>query len=105
MFGSAKLVMIGIVAIGLSGGAAYVYKLKADNVILKENNIKLEESVSSQQAVIEQQKKDFSNIMEANKRLQETTVTLAKEMAALDDKFNKTNSSGKKRDIGDLVIN
>ena len=67
MFGSAKLVMIGIVAIGLSGGAAYVYKLKADNVILKENNIKLEESVSSQQAVIEQQKKDFSNIMEANK--------------------------------------
>ena len=59
MFGSAKLVMIGIVAIGLSGGAAYVYKLKADNVILKENNIKLEESVSSQQAVIEQQKKDF----------------------------------------------
>ena len=35
MFGSAKLVMIGIVAIGLSGGAAYVYKLKADNVILK----------------------------------------------------------------------
>ena len=105
MFGSAKLVMIGIVAIGLSGGAAYVYKLKADNVVLKENNIKLEESVSSQQAVIEQQKKDFSNIMEANKRLQETTVTLAKEMAALDDKFNKTNSSGKKRDIGDLALN
>mgnify|MGYP003148990590 CR=1 FL=1 len=62
MFGSAKLVMIGIVAIGLSGGAAYVYKLKADNAVLKENNIKLEESVSSQQAVIEQQKKDFSNI-------------------------------------------
>ena len=104
MFGSAKLVMIGIVAIGLSGGAAYVYKLKADNAVLKENNIKLEESVSSQKAVIEQQKKDFSNIMEANKRLQETTVTLAKEMAALDDKFNKTNSSGKKRDIGDLAI-
>ena len=105
MFGSAKLVMIGIVAIGLSGGAAYVYKLKADNVVLKENNIKLEESVSSQQAVIEQQKKDFSNIMEANKRLQETTVTLAKEMAALDDKFNKTHASGKKRDIGDLALN
>ena len=43
--------------------------------------------------------------MEANKRLQETTVTLAKEMAALDDKFNKTNASGKKRDIGDLALN
>ena len=33
---------------GLAGGVAYVYKLKADNAILKENAIKLENAVSNQ---------------------------------------------------------
>jgi hypothetical protein len=52
MFGTMRMVMIGIMLTGLAGGVAYVYKLKADNAILKENAIKLENAVSSQQAVI-----------------------------------------------------
>ena len=44
MFGTAKLVMVGLMITSLAGGVAYVYKLKADNAILKENAIKLEEA-------------------------------------------------------------
>jgi len=105
MFGTMRMVMVGIMLTGLAGGVAYVYKLKADNAILKENAIKLENAVSSQQAVIDQQKKDFDNILQANKELNALKLTLTKELEALDDKFNKTNASGKKRDIGDLAVN
>ena len=104
MFGTMRMVMIGIMLTGLAGGVAYVYKLKADNAILKENAIKLENAVSSQQAVIDQQKKDFDNILQANKELNALKLTLTKELEALDNKFNKTNASGKKRDIGDLAV-
>ena len=105
MFGTMRMVMVGIMLTGLAGGVAYVYKLKADNAILKENAIKLENAVSSQQAVIDQQKKDFDNILQANKDLNALKLTLTKELEALDNKFNKTNASGKKRDIGDLAVN
>mgnify|MGYP001484700084 FL=1 len=104
MFGTMRLVMVGLMLSGLAGGVAYVYKLKADNAILKENAIKLEQSVNSQKEVIAQQKKDFENILQANKELNALKLTLTKELEALDDKFNKTNASGKKRDIGDLAI-
>ena len=105
MFGTMRMVMVGIMLTGLAGGVAYVYKLKADNAILKENAIKLENAVSSQQAVIDQQKKDFENILQANKELNALKLTLTKELEALDEKFNKTKASGKKRDIGDLAVN
>ena len=104
MFGQLKLILIAITLLGAAGGAAYVYKLKADNAILKENQIKLEQSVASQKEVIAQQKEDFETILNANKELTELKAKLDKELAALDDKFNKTNATGKKRDIGDLAI-
>lgn len=103
MFGQLKLILIGITLLGATGGVAYVYKLKADNAILKENQIKLEEAVNEQQQVIAQQKQDFESILQANKELNELNASLDKEVKALDDKFNKTNASGKKRDIGDLA--
>lgn len=105
MFGTFKLVMVGILVSSLAGAGLYVMKLRSDNAILKANQIKLEEAVSSQQEIIEQQKQDFESIMNANKKLQETKEILSKELANLDDKFNKTNASGKKRDIGDLAVN
>ena len=104
MFGSIRMIITGLMIAGLAGGVAYVYKLKADNAILKENAIKLEQSINSQKEVIAQQKEDFENILEANKKLTALNLTLDKELKALDDKFNKTNASGKKRDIGDLAI-
>jgi hypothetical protein len=89
----------------LAGAGLYVMKLRSDNAILKANQIKLEEAVASQQELIEQQKADFETIMAANKKLQVTRDILQNELQNLDDKFNKTNASGKKRDIGDLAVN
>ena len=103
MFGQLKLILIGIMLIGATGGIAYVYKLKADNAVLKENQIKLEEAVEEQQQVIAQQKEDFDKILQTNKELNNLTQVLQQDLDRLDDKFNKTNASGKKRDIGDLA--
>ena len=105
MFSTFKLVMVGILVSSLAGAGLYVMKLRSDNAILKANQIKLEEAVASQQEVIAQQKADFETIMAANKKLQDTRDILKQELQNLDDKFNKTNASGKKRDIGDLAVN
>ena len=105
MFSTFKLVMVGILVSSLAGAGLYVMKLRSDNAILKANQIKLEEAVSSQQKVIAQQKADFETIVAANAKLQETRDILKQELQNLDDKFNKTNASGKKRDIGDLAVN
>ena len=105
MFSSIKMIFAVILITGIAGAGMYVMKLRSDNAILKANQIKLEEAVSSQQEIIAQQQQDFESIMNANKKLQETRDILTKELANLDDKFNKTNASGKKRDIGDLAVN
>ena len=105
MFGTFKLVMVGILVSSLAGAGLYVMKLRSDNAILKANQIKLEEAVASQQEVIAQQKADFETIMAANAKLQDTRDILKQELQNLDDKFNKINASGKKRDIGDLAVN
>jgi hypothetical protein len=99
IFGGAKMIMAGILIAGLAGGAAYVYKLKADNEILKANQIKLEEAVNDQKAVIKQQKEDFGKILEANKQMNVLVSALKKDLTDLDKRFNK-----KKRDIGKLAI-
>ena len=104
MFGTFKLVMVGILVSSLAGAGLYVMKLRSDNAILKANQIKLEEAVQDQQQLIAQQKQDFEDIMAANKKLDEQTKILQKEVANLDDKFSKINASGKKRDIGDLAL-
>ena len=77
MFGQLKLILIAITLLGAAGGAAYVYKLKADNAILKENQIKLEQSVASQKEVIAQQKEDFETILNANKDCESATLEVS----------------------------
>jgi predicted nuclease with TOPRIM domain len=104
MFGTFKLVMVGILVSSLAGAGLYVMKLRSDNAILKANQIKLEEAVQDQQQLIEQQKKDFEDIMAANKKLDQQTQILQKEVANLDEKFSKINASGKQRDLGDLAL-
>jgi len=104
MFATFKLVMVGIMVSSLAGAGLYVMKLRSDNAILKANQIKLEEAVQDQQQLIEQQKKDFEDIMAANKKLDVQTQILQKEVANLDDKFSKINASGKQRDLGDLAL-
>ena len=103
MFSSIKIAMVVIMLAGAGGGFMYVKTLKADLEVAKANQAKLEEAVSDQKAVIEQQRKDFTAILEANKELQEKNAVLAKEFKALDERFNKINGKGEVRDIGKLA--
>jgi len=104
MFGSIKIAMVLIMLAGAGGGVVYVKNLKADLATSEANNLKLEQSVESQKAVITQMKADFEmqNIIKAN--LEKQNDELKKEFAALDKKFNKINGKGEVRDIGDLGI-
>ena len=99
MFGGIKLFFIGIIISAVIGAGAYVMKLQRDNTILKENAVKLESAISEQKQVIENQKKDFAEILEANKKINELVGNLKKDLDDLDKRFSK-----KDRDIGKLAI-
>mgnify|MGYP005992102501 CR=1 FL=1 len=94
-----RLFFIGIFASAIIGAGVYVMKLQRDNAILKENAVKLESAISEQTQVIENQKKDFAEILEANKKINELVNNLKKDLDDLDKRFNK-----KDRDIGKLAI-
>ena len=104
MFGQLKMAMAIIMIAGIAGAGMYVMKLRSDNAILKANQIQLEQSIESLKEVLAQQKKDFEKIFTANKQLTELNGKLAGEIKNLDDKFNKINASGKKRDVGNLAL-
>jgi chromosome segregation ATPase len=99
MFSQIKMLMTLIMVVGLAGGAAYIYKLKADNATLKANQVELEKGIAEQTKVLEQQKKDFNAILESNKKLNVLISTFKKDLDELDKRFNKG-----KRDIGKLAI-
>jgi len=99
IFGKIKMVITIIMILGLSGAGLYVMKLRSDNAILKANQIKLEQGIESQKKVLEQQKKDFQEILQANKELNGLINNLKKDLEDLDKRFTKKN-----RDIGKLAI-
>ena len=99
MFGSIRLVMVGLLITGIAGAGMYVMKLTSDNAILKANQTKLEEAVSSQKELIVSQKKDFKEILDANNKMNEVVGVLKKDLENLDKRFNKKN-----RDVGKLAI-
>ena len=95
IFSQIKMIMTILLLVGVSGAVIYVVKLRADNAILKANQVKLEAAVETQKEALEQQKKDFEAIMVANKKLTELTNNLKKDVADLDKRFTKSG-----RDIG-----
>ena len=96
---SFRLFFIGLLISAVIGAGAYVLKLQRDNAILKENAVKLESAISEQKQVIENQKKDFEEILNANKKINELINNLKKDLDDLDKRFTK-----KDRDIGKLAI-
>ena len=94
-----RIYIIGFIILALLGSAGYVLKLQRDNTILKENAVKLESAVAEQKQLIENQKKDFEAILDANKKINELVNNLKKELDDLDKRFTK-----KDRDIGKLAI-
>ena len=91
--------MVGLLITGIAGAGMYVMKLRSDNAILKANQMKLEEAVSSQKELIANQKKDFQEILDANNKMNELVSVLKKDLDDLDKRFNKKN-----RDVGELAI-
>jgi len=90
---------------GAGGGLWYVQHLKSENEILTLNNAKLEGAVAEQQAVIEQQLRDIETKTDINKQLTENNAKLTADLNLANEKFNKINASGERRDIGNLAVN
>jgi len=99
MFTQIKMAIAIMMIVGIAGAGVYVFKLRADNATLKANQFKLEQSVESQKKVLEQQKQDFTAILESNKKLNVLIGTFKKDLQDLDKRFTKKN-----RDIGKLAI-
>tara|TARA_B100001057_G_scaffold453970_1_gene499318 strand:+ start:27110 stop:27595 length:486 start_codon:yes stop_codon:yes gene_type:complete len=103
VFSSIKIALMLVVLAGAGGGFMYVKGLKADLATSEANNLKLEQSVESQKAVIQQMKADFEAITKIKAEIENQNKILKAEFAALDKKFNKINGKGEVRDIGDLA--
>jgi|TARA_B110000438_G_scaffold30499_1_gene29782 hypothetical protein len=98
-----KVALVLMLLAGAGGGFMYVKTLKSDLAVSEANNSKLVESVDSQKAVIAQMKADWEAINKIKAELEHTNQQLTKEKLALNDRFNKLNASGKKRDLGNLA--
>ena len=94
-----RLFFIGIFISALLGAGGYIFKLQKDNTILKANAIKMESAIADQKSLIENQKKDFQEILNANNKMNELVGLLKKDLEDLDKRFNKKN-----RDVGKLAI-
>ena len=99
MFSSIRMIFAVLLITGIAGAGMYVMKLRADNATLKANQIQLETAITEQNKVLEQQKADFTAILESNKKLNVLIQTFKKDLDELDKRFNK-----KKRDVGKLAI-
>ena len=99
MFGYIRLIFTVMIVAGIAGAGMYVMKLRADNAILKANQVALEQSVTKQKELLEKQKADFKAITESNQQLNKLINTLKKDMDALDKRFNKG-----KRDVGKIAV-
>ena len=89
---------------GAAGGLWYVQNLKAENEILTLNNMKLEGAVEQQQALIQQQLEDIETKTAINEQLTKNNAKLTADLNLANEKFNKVNASGDRRDIGNLAI-
>jgi len=90
--------------LGAGGGFMYVKHLQSENKILTLNNAKLNDAVEQQQAVIEQQLRDIETKTELNRQLNENNAKLTADLNLANEKFNKVNASGERRDVGALAV-
>ena len=87
-----------------AGGIWYVQHLKSENEILTLNNEKLNGAVEQQQQLIEQQLRDIESKEDINNQLIKNNSKLNADLNLANEKFNKVNASGERRDIGNLAV-
>jgi hypothetical protein len=102
MFSSVRIALFLVILASAGGGYWYVKTLQADLATAKENILKLNDAVSEQKNVIEQQVADFEAITSIRNDLEDTNRMLETANRNLNEKFNKLNASGERRDIGAL---
>ena len=95
MFNSLKLALILVIISAAGGGFLYVKALQKDLDTAKGNIIKLEDAVGEQAS-------DFEDIIQIRNNLEDTNRMLETANRNLNEKFNKLNASGERRDIGAL---
>lgn len=99
MFGigaSIKAIVALIIVVLVAGGLWYVMNLKADLAISEQNNIKLQDGIKEQNALMEQMKADIAQIQTINKDLAQENEKRKKDVEVLTSKFSK-------RDFGALA--
>lgn len=91
-----------IILVLLVGVGWWITSLRANLAISEENTKRLTESVSQQQALIEQQRQDIGRIQRANASLNETVRRQSEDVQALQQKFSQ-DAQGNSRDFGLLA--
>mgnify|MGYP001158950706 FL=1 len=104
MLGQIKLVIFFLFLSSIGGAIWYVQHLKAENEILTLNNEKLNGAVEQQQALIQQQLRDIESKTAINEQLTKNNAKLTADLNLANEKFNKVNASGDRRDIGNLAL-
>lgn len=103
MFALLRLIII----LGILGGAGYglyyVSNLQANLAIAKNNAEQMERAVEQQQATIEQQKRDYAQILESNQRINNMLVENQNRLNALTDRFDRK-ANGEARDFAALAL-
>ena len=89
ILGKVKLLITVVLMLGLTGGVAYVYKLRGDNAILKSNQVKLESAIEYQKEVIASQKADYEKIISINDELNKKINTINQSKKELEKKLAK----------------
>lgn len=92
------MIVVGLVA----GGMYYVSNMKAALAQSEENSKKLQESVQTQQALLDQKNKEISIIQNLNKQLNENNQKLQADIDNLNEKFS-VSANGTSRDFGDIT--
>ena len=104
MLGQIKLVLFFLFLSSIGGAIWYVQHLQAEYDILRLNNEKLNGAVEQQQALIEQQLRDIESKTAINEQLAKNNLKLSADLNLANEKFNKVNASGDRRDIGNLAL-
>ena len=97
-------IIAGLAVLGMVAGAVYyVFDLQNKIETLTANNVKLESAVETQQDVIDKQIKDVEEIQRNYKEQREFVSKITENITNLENKFEKVNAQGVKRDINKLA--
>lgn len=88
-----------------AGGLLYIKSWYADYQTLKENNTELVLAMSEQTQAFYQKETEMQQIVVSYEKQKEQTAILIDDIEELRTKFNKVKADGRKRDIGNLLLN